>query len=122
MIRALALAMLLWSPACESLSPQRDLPAVITNPTAGSRAELLRAVREATSGVSVSLAEDALTRDSTLILERVKPRDERGLPLDGRATGKPEQFRLVKHGSRCELVHERTGRRWTLISTTCSPR
>ena len=122
MIRALALTMMLWSPACETLSPQSDLPAVITNPTAESRAELLRAVREATNGVSVTIAEDALTRDSTLILERAQPRDERGLPLDGRATDKPEQFRLVRRGPRCELVHERTGRRWILTSTNCRPR
>jgi len=121
-IRALALALLFWSPGCESSAPQGDRPAVISNPTAQGRAELLRTVREAMNGVSVTLAEDALTRDSTLILEHPQPRDARGLPLDGRATGRPEHFQLMKNGAGCELVHERTGRRWTLTSTTCSPR
>ncbi len=121
MIKELALAGMLLSPACETLSAQRDLPALITNPTPQSRAELLRTVSEAVNGASVTLAEDALTHDSTLILEHAEPRDERGLPLSGRVTGKPEQFRLVKRGSHCELVHQRTGKRWMLTSTTCAP-
>ena len=39
--------------------------------------------------------------------------------LSGRELDKPEHFRLVKMGERCELVHERTGKRTTLASTTC---
>jgi len=42
--------------------------------------------------------------------------------LGGRETGRPDHFRLVKSGSRCVLVHQETGRRWTLESATCSPR
>ena len=95
---------------------------MITNPTAQSRAELVRVVSRALNGASVTIADDALTGDSTLIVERAARRDAQGLPLDGRETGRPEQFRLVKNGSRCVLVHERTGRRWTLASTSCSPR
>lgn len=118
MIRALVLTGLLAAPACDA---QTDLPALVTNPTPQSRAELLRTVREALNDIPVTLADDALTRDSTLILERAEPRDERGLPLGGRDTGKPERFQLVKRGSNCQLLHERTARRWTLTSTTCSP-
>jgi hypothetical protein len=29
---------------------------------------------------------------------------------------------LVKNGSRCLLVHERTGKRWTLQAATCAPK
>ena len=35
---------------------------------------------------------------------------------------KPEHFRLVKMGKHCALVHERTGKRTTLASTTCLPK
>lgn len=119
MIRTLVLTGLLASPACDAPT---DLPARITNPTPESRDELLRTIREALNGIPVTLAEDALTRDSTLLLERTEPRDERGLPLSGRDTGKPERFQLVKRGSSCQLLHERTARRWTLTSTTCAPR
>jgi hypothetical protein len=41
--------------------------------------------------------------------------------LNGREIGRPEHFRLVKNGTRCVLVHERTGKRWTLKAATCSP-
>jgi len=108
--------------ACHPRPAARDVPAVITNPTAESRAELSRVVSGALDGVAVTIADDALTREDTLIIERAVRRDAQGRPLTGRDTGRPERFRLVGSGERCVLVHERTGRRWTLESTTCSPR
>ena len=74
------------------------------------------------NGAPVTLADDALTRDSLLIIERAHPRDANGVPLSGRDLDKPEHFHLVKMGERCELVHERTGKRTTLASTTCLPK
>ena len=108
--------------ACLARSSPRDVPAVLTHPTAQSRAELARVVSRALNGAPVTIADEALTADGTLIVERAPHRDAQGLPLDGRETGRPEHFRLLKAGSRCVLVHERTGRRWALASTICSPR
>jgi hypothetical protein len=99
-----------------------DEPAVLTNPTAQSRAELVNVVSRAMNGAPVTLADDALTADDTLIVERAPRRDAQGRPLEGRDTGRPEHFKLVKRDSQCVLVHEATGRRWTLASATCSPR
>lgn len=99
-----------------------DVPAVLTNPTARSHAELMRVVSRAMDGAPVTLADSALTTDDALIVDRTERRDTRGIPLNGRELGRPEHFRLVKSGPRCVLVQERTGRRWTLKSTTCSPR
>jgi hypothetical protein len=79
-------------------------------------------VRGALHGAPVTLADDALTRDYTLIVERAPHRDAEGRPLDGRETGRPERFRLVQSGLLCVLVQESTGQRWTLASVTCSPR
>ena len=107
--------------ACATASGRRDVPAVLTNPTPESRAELVRTVSGALHGAPITLADDALTRDSTLIIERTPPRTPDGVPLSGRETGRPEHFRLVKNGSRCVLVHERTGKRRTLKAATCSP-
>jgi hypothetical protein len=107
--------------ALQTCSPPPDVPAVITSPTAESRAELARTVSHALNGASITLADDALVRESTLIVERARPRDLEGRPLTGRETGRPEHFHLVKSGARCVLVHEGSGRRWTLASTTCSP-
>jgi hypothetical protein len=100
----------------------RDVSAVLTNPTAQTHAELVRVVSQAMNGAPVTIANTALTADDVLIVERTIRRDARGRELNGRETGRPEHFRLVKSGSRCVLVHERTGRRWTLESATCAPR
>lgn len=99
-----------------------DVPAVLTHPTARSHAELVRVVSRAMNGAPVTIADSALTSDDVLIVERVPRRDARGVDLNGRETGRPEHFRLVKSGPRCVLVQDRTGRRWTLGSATCAPR
>jgi CubicO group peptidase (beta-lactamase class C family) len=106
--------------ACATASPQRDVPAVLTSPTAESRAELLRVVRGALNGRPLTIADDALTRDGALIIERARARGADGQLLNGRDTGKPEHFRLVRNGSRCVLVHESTGKRFTLSSASCA--
>ena len=106
-----ALLLLQWQllSACASFA-QEDVAAVIDKPTAESRAELTQAVRSALNGAPVKLADDALIKDSLLVIEK---------PHTGRDLGKPEHFRLVKSGTQCVLVHERTGKRTALASTTC---
>lgn len=106
--------------ACQTRSALQEVPALITEPSAESRAELVRVLGLALHGAPLTIAEDALTRDSTLIIEPVRPRDASGVPLSGRELGRPERFRLLKSGSSCVLVQESSGRRWTLTSTTCS--
>ena len=107
---------------CGSGFAQPEMLAIIDKPTEESRAELAQAVSDGLNGASVTLADDALTRDSRLIIEKAHPRDASGVPLSGRDLEKPEIFRLVKVGERCVLVHERTGKRTTLASTSCLPK
>jgi hypothetical protein len=107
--------------ACATVPPAQEVPAVITSPAPESRAELLRVVREALHGAPLTLADDALTHESTLIVERGRARGPEGTPLQGRDPGRPERFRLVKDGSRCVLVHEGSGHRFTLSNLTCAP-
>src|SRR5918911_1552358 len=99
--------------ACTASLAQPAVPAIIDKPTNESRAELARVVSSALNSAPVTLADDALTRDSLLIIEKAH--------LSGRDFGRPEHFRLVKIGKHCALVHERTGKRTTLSSTTCEP-
>ncbi|PYQ17955.1 MAG: hypothetical protein DMF81_26410 [Acidobacteria bacterium] len=113
---------LLYFAACPAGAARGDVPAVITNPTAQGRAELLRVVGEALNGAPLTIADDALTRASTLVIERARPRGPDGIPMTGRDRGRPERFQLVKNGSRCVLVHERTGQRFPLASATCAPK
>jgi hypothetical protein len=88
------------------------IPAVIASPGRASHSEAFK-------GVRVPLAEDALTRESALTIERTRPRDAQGRPLNGRDMGRPEHFRLFKVGSACVLVQESNGRRWTLTESSC---
>jgi len=107
--------------ACRTASARPDVAAVVAEPGAESRAELATAIGAALGGVPVTLSDDALTRESTLIVERARQRDPSGLPAQGRERGVPERFRLVKNGADCVLIHERTGQRFTLRETTCAP-
>jgi hypothetical protein len=106
---------------CGTLKGQSLTPARLVNPSPQTRAELGRIVSQGLHGIPVRLADDALVHDSDLIVDRIPARDAAGIPLDGRAQGKPEHFRLVLQGSSCVVIHERTGKRWTLASATCVP-
>jgi hypothetical protein len=121
-LMACAAAVLLSPAGCQTPRNQGappEVPAVIVRPTAASRAALARAVSAALDGVKVTLADDALTRESVLVLEHTPRRDPYGRPLSGRDLGMPERFQLLKRGDQCVLVHERTGRRTTLLATSC---
>jgi len=114
-------AALLALAACHARGAGPDVPAVLTDPTAESRAELLRVVKEALHDPPLTLADDALVHSSELVVERVVRRDASGVPLGGREQGRPERFRLVRSGESCVLVHEGSGRRFTLAAATCVP-
>jgi len=99
--------------------PGQDVPARIVNLPAEGRAALAEAVRTALNGAKVMLSDDALMRESTLIIERAVRRDPNGNRIQGREVGRPEKFYLVKSRGECVLVHERTGRRFKLEHTEC---
>ena len=102
--------------SCATAGPRPDslegaVAAVIVEPTPQSRAALLQAVTDAL-GQEPLLADDALTRESTLIVERRH--------LEGRERGRPDRFLLFKAGGRCVLMHESTGQRSPLVATRCA--
>ena len=106
--------------ACASMA-QQDVPAVIVEPTEESRAELTQTVSSALHVPTVTLANDALTRESLLIIERKPARDAAGQRLSGRDYGRPEHFQLVKAKTSCVLIHEGTGKRYELTQSKCVP-
>jgi hypothetical protein len=118
MMRRLLWAAAILLGACKTPQPT-DRPAIIEEPTIRSREAAIKAVSDALGGATVTLADDALTRSSVLIIDRTPLRDPSGLPVQGRETGMPERFFLVKNGPRCVLVHERTGKRYPLEGTSC---
>jgi hypothetical protein len=108
--------------ACTTAPAQDERPALIVEPTPDSRAELLNTVRTALNNAPLSLAADALTYDSQLLIERQPRFDVRGLPANGRELGLPERFLLSTDGKRCVLTHDNTRQRYVLTQTQCKAR
>ena len=106
--------------ACTTNPAAKDVPAIIVRPDAQSRADLQSVVSKALNRTSVTLADDALTRDSSLSMERARLRDPQEGIAQGRETRMPEHFRLVESGHHCVLIHERTGQRMELANTRCA--
>jgi hypothetical protein len=118
--RILLAASMLVPAACGTLGSQEQ-PAVIATPTAASRAELTRVVSAAFNGQPVTLADDALTRESVLMIERSTPPGPQGRAATGRTLEVPERLNLVLRGTRCFLVREADGREWELNEARCVP-
>jgi len=94
--------------------------ALLVAPDAEVREQLQRAVSEAVHGAPTTLADDALTRESLLVIERVPSRDASGRLIQGRDRGAPEQFRLFLGGGDCYLQQLSSGRRWVLSAARCT--
>ncbi len=105
--------------ACSGNPINPDVAALRINPDARSKSEIENVVSSALGGVDIMIADDALTRESVLIIERGMRRRVDGPPELGRDLGRPARFQLVVDGRRCFLVHEETGLRWMLNATEC---
>ena len=97
-----------------------DVPARISPATAESRAALQKAVNEALH-TEVLLADDALTSNSVLIIERNVPGGIDRQPAQGRNMDTPIRFRLVLRGDDCTLIDERDESRYVLDDVSCVP-
>jgi hypothetical protein len=119
LLRWLLVVSLLTPGACSSVSAQEQ-PAVIQEPTEQSRAELAGIVSMAMNGQRVTLAGDALARDSILTVERRTPAGAQGAAATGRTLESPERFELVLRGSSC-VLRAADGREWQLREARCVP-
>lgn len=100
---------------------QPDTPAVRTSLTAASKTEIEQVISAASGGVAVTIAENALTTSSMLVIERGLDRRIDRPPELGRDYGRPQRFQLVIDGGQCFLVQEDTELRWLLADTRCEP-
>ncbi|WP_116813227.1 hypothetical protein [Steroidobacter cummioxidans] len=117
-MRSVAFSALVMLSACASVAGQ-DGPAVLTEATAQTHDELVKAVSAALNVPTVTLAADALTTDSELVIERAPARDAEGRRLQGRELTPPEHFQLIRAKNRCVLVHVRTNARYELPNAKC---
>ncbi|MGB5375337.1 MAG: hypothetical protein WBM75_05425 [Polyangiales bacterium] len=106
--------------ACRTAATDQDRAARIVEPDDRSR-KALQGALEAALHTKVTLAADALTETSVLIIERSPPRNMRTPPAQGRITESPIQFRLVIHGEDCVLIDQRDRSRHKLENTRCEP-
>jgi hypothetical protein len=104
--------------ACRTVATEHDKAARIIHADDASRAALQRAVNDALN-TDVTLADNALTESSLLIIERSPPRSMQGVPAQGRNMDAPIQFRLVINGDDCILIDQRDRSRHNLENTTC---
>jgi len=103
---------LLLVTACKTGAVRAEVPAILVDPTIESRAELHQIVGSLLGGRTVTIADDALTTQSMLVIE---PKY-----LTGRDLGKPDQFRLLLSGSDCVLVHLGSDARSKLSKASCA--
>ena len=114
----LVLAFAIQVAGCRTMPTEHDRAARIIDPDNASRSALQCAVNDALH-TNVTLADDALTKSSVLIIERSPPRSMQGLPAQGRNTELPIQFRLVINGEDCVLIDQRDRSRRKLDNTRC---
>lgn len=106
--------------ACETLNAEPDVPAVINEPDGRSRAQLQSTV-DAVVGTKVTIATDALTQSSWLIIEQAPPGSIGSGAAQGRNMSTPIRLQLVRSGADCVLVDQRNGDRHPMGDVSCSP-
>jgi hypothetical protein len=94
-------------------------PALLKDPDAQTRAELRRTVSAALGGAAVTLADDALTGTSLLVIERRRHVDAQGRRIMGRDLGTSDRFMLFLQDGRCYLEHLGQEQRWPLPAAEC---
>ena len=104
---------------CKTVTTSGDVPAIVTNPGADSHKALQKVVNDLLH-TNVTLADDALTKNSLLIIQRNSPRKLQGQIATGRNMETPIQFQLVMNGGDCILIDQRDESRHTLENTTCA--
>jgi len=115
----LALSLMVALCACRG-DPTGSAPALLVDPDAATRVQLQRVVAAALHDADVTLSEDALVRDSILIIERQRHLAPGGTRIDGRELERPLQFQLIREGRDCILVQVGTDRRWSLPGVECA--
>lgn len=99
--------------ACKTIPPTKGVPAVLQEASDETTAELTEVISKALHGVRVTLAPDALTTDSTVIIEK------QNFAAIGRRMDRPDHFTLSLSKGKCVLTHEQTGNNYALKHAKC---
>ncbi len=99
--------------SCKTMPPSKGVPAVLQNTSDETIAELTEVISNALNGVRVTLAPDALTTGSTVIIEK------QNFAAIGRRMDRPDHFTLSLSSGQCVLTHEQTGKHYALKHVNC---
>lgn len=105
--------------ACETLPPSKGTPALLSNASAETSAELTKVISAALHGVRVTIAPDAFTSTPSLIIERAGHGSLGGDPMSGRRMDRPDHFGLSFSNGTCVLTHEETDKHYALAQVQC---
>ncbi|ACV26448.1 hypothetical protein [Kangiella koreensis] len=108
----------LLASACKTIEPDQAKPAVITNPSAETTAELTKVVSTIYNGRPVTLAQDVLT-DTNILSIQIAEHKKDGLPVRGRIEEMPRQFQLLKHEDDCYLYDSQNDTLYPLSTVQC---
>ena len=95
--------------ACQTLPPTKGTPAVLSNASEQITAELIKTISGALNGASITIAPDALTTSSTLIIERAGRGTLNGDHMMGRRMDRPDHFSLSLSRNTCVPNPRRDG-------------
>jgi len=116
-VSKLILGLSIVTAGCQTMADADDKAAVIVNADDASRAAL-QSTLDGILNTVVTIAPDAFTTSSVLVIERNPPRNLQNPNPQGRNMDTPIQFRLVKSGKDCILVDQRDESRHLLENTT----
>lgn len=111
-------SVVLLASACKTIEPAQAKPAVISNPSPETTAELTQLVSTIYGGRSVTLAPDVLTETNILSIQ-IAPHKKDGLPVMGAIQEMPRQFQLLKHEDDCYLYDSQNDTLYPLETVQC---
>ncbi|MDZ7683930.1 MAG: hypothetical protein U5O39_01790 [Gammaproteobacteria bacterium] len=97
----LAALALMATSSCATPGQHEERRAVLVEPSPDVHGALHDAVSSALNQDEITLARDALTESSILLIERARHQTMQGRPGTGRLTEPPERFTLWKRGDDC---------------------
>lgn len=111
-------SMVLLASACKTIEPAQAKPAIISNPSAETTAELTEVMSTIYGGRPVTLAPDVLTETNILSIQ-IAPHEKDGLPVMGTIEEMPRQFQLLKYDSDCYLYDSQNDTLYPLATIQC---
>lgn len=113
------ISMVLLASACKTIEPAQAKPAIISNPSPETTAELTDVMSTIYGGRPVTIAPDVLTETNILSIQ-IAPHEKDGLPVMGAIEDMPRQFQLLKHESDCYLYDSQNDTLYPLDTVQCS--